>query len=481
MAITSLIVSHEKKHIREFYQIVYLLSCLSLRRGDRIKRGISGEQGVISVAKHRRNIADALAYISAYDKRPDRVTAVALGMEEGSLVVWIAANQKVKPEVENFLISVLSRLDKIAHGPESERDDFVDFVLRFNWKGVQKDYDKFRLSWASYCESHRPSSHNVLRELDIWVRSTLPKDGEILQPEDMANLARKCHKDRKRHGGVFDMLSEASRQGIMSSDVYEQLWNLLYKIGKLITLCGKLIDARTSLSEDFKHGAVVRPVYVPARRLDRTKQNYSFDSIATHIFPSESEKEKFYDHVNHFYDRSEASEKLQTYVKNRPRVHAEIQLINHFDTNNSSLLEERNPYIGCSKPACYLCYKYITDHPRQWFRPPSHQKLYYLWSLPESRGNENREEFLATTAEVLQRELREDIAKKRGPRSECDDSTAGATSVPYTCGMKREKYVNSQLTFDRAKKAGHGKAGPLALHEWLLSNWCKLAFRLGER
>jgi hypothetical protein len=102
MAITSLIVSHEEKHIREFYQIVYLLSCLGLRRGDRIKRGILVEQGMISVAKHRRNIADALAYISAYDKKPGRVTAVALGMEEGRLVVWIAANPKVNCEQRSW-------------------------------------------------------------------------------------------------------------------------------------------------------------------------------------------------------------------------------------------------------------------------------------------------------------------------------------------------------------------------------------------
>lgn len=74
---------------------------------------------------------------------------------------------------------------------------------------------------------------------------------------------------------------------------------------------------------------------------------------------------------------------------------------------------------------------------------------------------------MATTAEVLQRELREDIANKRGPRSEFDDSTAGVTSVPHTYAMKKEGYVNPQSTVGRTMGAGHGKAGPLALHEWL--------------
>ncbi|KAB8206270.1 hypothetical protein BDV34DRAFT_234679 [Aspergillus parasiticus] len=293
MAISSIILSHEEKRIREFYRIVYLLSSLGLRRGDRIKRedrsdrGTSVEQKIISVPKHRRNVADALAYISAYDKTPARVTAVALGIEEGRLAVWIAANQEVKPEVEDFLTSVLSRLDQIAHGPESECDDLVDFVLRFNWKGVQKYYEKFGSEWASYYKPHQSSGHSVLRELDDWVQETCPKPGKILEPEDMVNLARKCYKDRKRNGGVFDMLNEASKQGIMSSKVSERLCNLLYKIGKHITLCLNLIDARKSLTEDFKHGAVVKPICVPARHLDRTERKYSFGSITTHIFPSE--------------------------------------------------------------------------------------------------------------------------------------------------------------------------------------------------
>ncbi|KAE8342082.1 hypothetical protein BDV24DRAFT_174163 [Aspergillus arachidicola] len=291
MAISSIILSHEEKRIREFYRIVYLLSSLGLRRGDRIKRGdridrgTSVEQEMFSFAKYRRNVADALAYISAYDKTPARVTAVALGIEEGRLVVWIAANQEVKSEVEEFLTDVLSRLDQIAHSPEPECDGLVDFVLRFNWKGVQKYYEKFGDEWASYYEPHQSSGHSVLQELDNWVQETCPKAGKAL--EDMANLAWKCYNDRKRNGGVFDMLNEATKQGIMSPKVSERLCTLLYKIGKHITMCLKLVSARRSLTEDFKHGAVVKPVCVPAQHLDRTEWRYSFDSITAQLFRSE--------------------------------------------------------------------------------------------------------------------------------------------------------------------------------------------------
>ncbi|KAE8141231.1 hypothetical protein BDV38DRAFT_279137 [Aspergillus pseudotamarii] len=448
MAINSLVLSHEEKRIREFYQIVYLLQSLDVRRGDRIKGKFPDEENYYSLAKHRRNIADALAYMAAYDKKPDRVTAVALGKENGRLVVWIAANKTVRPEVTDFLAIVLSRLEEIVYGSESEKGKLLDLILKFNRKGVQKYYDKFCRSWEQYCESRQPSSHDVLQQLDIWVRRTFYKGGKKLQLEDMMSLARECHQARHRDRDVFHMLSEASGQGIMRLHEYGQLHDLLYKIGKNVTLCRKLIHARRSLSEDFKQGAVVKSVDVPPRPLHGIKPRDSFDSIAAHIFRNDCEKQAFYDHVNILHDRDEVLEKFQNCAKDRPPpVHAEIQLINYFDRQQCQLLDESNPYIGCSKPACYLCYRYITDHPRRWLLPPSHQKLYHRWSLPEPRGQEDRERFLATTAEVLQHDLRDKIAKKQGPRSVYDDSTAGAT----TAYSKRQEYANSQPTYDRAR------------------------------
>ncbi|BAE64898.1 unnamed protein product [Aspergillus oryzae RIB40] len=150
----------------------------------------------------------------------------------------------------------------------------------------------------------RGIGHSVLRELNHWVQETCPNPDK---PEDMADLARKCYEERKRNGGVFHMLNEATKQGIMSSKVSEQLCNPLYKIRKHITMCLNLIDARMSLTEDFKHGAVVKPVRVPARHLDRTEWRFSFDSITTHIFRSESEKQTFYGHVDLFHDHEPAT------------------------------------------------------------------------------------------------------------------------------------------------------------------------------
>ncbi|KAB8071215.1 hypothetical protein BDV29DRAFT_197576 [Aspergillus leporis] len=443
MAINSALLDHEEKEIRKFYQIIYLLSSLSIMTGDRIKYGLPAEQDWFSLSKFRRDIADALAYISAYAKDTDSVTAVALGKEDGKVVVWIAANQKVKAKVVGFLTEVLGRLDDIAQSPESEReDDIFDFVLDFNQMRIFRYYRNFCGIWTEIKNRQPSPSNGALINLDMWIQTTFHKDGKELQPEDMAKLARKCHRARERDVGMFEMLKQFSTQSNMLSQEYERLHKLLYKIGKHITLCRKLIDARRSLPEDFKQGAVVKAVYVTAKSPVRLQRKCSLDSIAAVFFPSDTERRAFHDHIDKFYNREGVSQKLQIRLNSCPRVHAEIQLINHFDRHNCQLLDESNPYIGCSKPACYLCYKYITHHPRRWFRPPSHQKLYHAWCLPEPPTHDNRKDFLAATVEMLQSQLRAEIENQRGPRIFHADSTAGATS---TINTRLALFVGTQL------------------------------------
>ena len=46
----------------------------------------------------------------------------------------------------------------------------------------------------------------------------------------------------------------------------------------------------------------------------------------------------------------------------RPRVHAEILVLQHF-YENDLVFEEGDKYIACSKPACYCCASYFRHHP----------------------------------------------------------------------------------------------------------------------
>ena len=69
----------------------------------------------------------------------------------------------------------------------------------------------------------------------------------------------------------------------------------------------------------------------------------------------------------------------------KPRVHAELILLEHFYRNRNSLdFVGNDPYIGCSKPACYCCSLYIRSHPGHFIEPATHQKIYLNWMPPTS-------------------------------------------------------------------------------------------------
>ena len=65
---------------------------------------------------------------------------------------------------------------------------------------------------------------------------------------------------------------------------------------------------------------------------------------------------------------------LQTQFKDkdfRPRVHAELNLLEHFYRKRLPFLDD-DLFIAYSKPACYYCYRYISLHPGGFVRPSSH-------------------------------------------------------------------------------------------------------------
>lgn len=253
----------------------------------------------------------------------------------------------------------------------------------------------------------------------------------------MDRLAIVCHMARKTE--IPEILKQCSGQGNKFAQEYERLFKLFYKLGKHITLTEKLVRARCALREDFRHGFDVttvpesekKPTSQPVRDLGR---------IAESIFPDANERTLFLHYVQKFFDMDYVSKTLSGQLQSSRRVHAEIKIIDYFDKEEVCFLDENQPYIGCSKPACYLCYHYIVAHPKNYFLPPSHQKLYPAWCLPLVRENDRQaserffmqERFLEEVTQKLQADLRFEVENQMGPRAHHADSTIGASSTVCT-------------------------------------------------
>ena len=71
--------------------------------------------------------------------------------------------------------------------------------------------------------------------------------------------------------------------------------------------------------------------------------------------------------------------KVETHIQANKRVHAEIQLLFHYEAKSDDRLR---PRVICSnKHACFLCNLYVTVH-GSFYIPGSHGKLYPQWRIP---------------------------------------------------------------------------------------------------
>ncbi|KAL5044623.1 hypothetical protein BDW71DRAFT_185879 [Aspergillus fruticulosus] len=456
MATRGTVREHDPDNVKEFYEMVCFTRYLSPVRGNRIKLVSSAESDGFSVAKCRRDFADAIAYFCAYNGDPDSVTAVALGKMNTKVILWVASNANVPRKVIDFLENdVLNIVQGLAHSntkqgqlPSGEPEivaSLLQKILQFTRKRIFKYYKAAIVTWKDIREFSNPEGLGKMNT-DIsmfceWFKSGFYKSGIMLEECDMPDLAIRCYIARINK--IFGVLRHGSCQGNEQRLDYERLYKLLGKLGKHIGLFERMMHATDTLRRDFREGFIVKsiPASTPKRIPLPELNEQAMEKIVARVFRTEDERDHFYHHLNRFYNKEEIFQFLQSCKeKSRVRVHAEILLIDYFDKFGGDFFDNEDKYIGCSKPACYLCYQYIREHPANYTLPPTHQKLYHSWSLPIVRANDHNyaerlgrhKRFLHKVTDTLRSDLRNEVQRQVAPRKHHADSTAGTSSIADT-------------------------------------------------
>lgn len=141
----------------------------------------------------------------------------------------------------------------------------------------------------------------------------------------------------------------------------------------------------------------------------------------------------------------------------RPRVHAEILILQRFHEDNL-MFEEHDRYIACSKPACYCCMLYFRHHSGNFEQPPSHKKLYLNWRSPafdhdlQSQSDEKwreQRDILDKMNVAIRSDVLRQISSNQPARSWHPDSITGITDSVW---MEQDSIVQhnalGKLTFD---------------------------------
>ena len=137
---------------------------------------------------------------------------------------------------------------------------------------------------------------------------------------------------------------------------------------------------------------------------------------------------------------------LCTSSKWRPKVHAELILLNHFWTQKLEFVDG-DRYIGCSKPACFCCYHYFRAHPGGFVTPACHNNNWINWRPPDIQDSNDtasiklRADILNEMVKKIRIEVLDQIREQRGPRSRQPDSNTEISSIWF-----REVLISTKVT-----------------------------------
>ena len=130
MANAEELIPIKSKLLRRFYEPLLLLEALDQTRGERSKPENDIEDAGPSHRKIRRSFIDDIAYICAYKKGPDHVTAATLERTPQGTTVWLASNTDIESRVVKFLEGILLELQQIANYNASEASRQATFRIK---------------------------------------------------------------------------------------------------------------------------------------------------------------------------------------------------------------------------------------------------------------------------------------------------------------------------------------------------------------
>jgi OTT_1508-like deaminase len=119
----------------------------------------------------------------------------------------------------------------------------------------------------------------------------------------------------------------------------------------------------------------------------------------------------------------------------RPRIHAELLLLEHFHQHNLEFVEN-DRYIGCSKPSCYCCDLYMRCHPGNFVRRACHGNLWINWRAPippvadDQVARQHTAKMLNEMVKSIRQDALDQLLSKQPRRPRVPDSTTGmSTSI----------------------------------------------------
>jgi hypothetical protein len=440
---------------RQFYESQLLLYVLEKVRGEHKKRqNYHGEldQGETEL---RRSFVDKLAYICDFKKGGSTVTALALQKTYQGVTFWIGANETIKPKVIGFLQQILQVLKNVdSTSRETTETQLLALIVPFNkvrldyyWSAVKRNlplcierldnlegsagklFIKVTLSQLTNLDA-KPSS----KELKV-LKNLL--SGLLKLSKTRVDLVRECFEARKRKLSAFETLAQLTASGNAYSKFFDDIRHLLGRLGEHLKAIKTIVSAALrfpAILDGFEIKARASP---PAKCYFQSSHSITLDGIASRIFTKDDEIIHYQEALETLQRTSDGAllDCLQQECLFKTRIHAELLLADFFYWNQFDFVGD-DPYIGCSKPACFNCFQYILAHPGNFVLPACHNKLYLVWRSPDVIDDKVPVEFASKIREAItskmnssiRAELRRQIDGRYAKKAAQYDSVTGTSS-----------------------------------------------------
>ncbi|KAK7430318.1 hypothetical protein QQZ08_003066 [Neonectria magnoliae] len=343
----------------------------------------------------RRRFIKNLAFICDYNKGGDATASVAIENRRECFVFWVASNEETGQNVTSFLGSILAELKGTPTLRDARTRNDEDSIARacttFSSSRIQKE-SKILFNAGKKCvENLKGGGLNVINAIDAnslvaWLQKfEFDKTADPFQTCQVAYEARNDPQVQTLRKLGQESVSSQSSSG--NANPFRTVKHMIGRLAEHIRVAEQLLEDSKRLHPliDFYRVEAVQPsVCVPPPEAD---SQTSLKGILKRMLPAGDTRLDDYetylarmgaeDRINEMYDKQAS----------KPRVHAEIQMHEHFYRNKLAFADD-DAFIGTSKFACYCCKLYFRHHRAKYVEPDSHEKVYLNWgpiALPDGQ------------------------------------------------------------------------------------------------
>jgi hypothetical protein len=435
--------------LHRFYEPLVLLRVLDPTRGAQ-NTNMVPDSGSDTLQELRRKFLDQLSWTCDYKPGGDTVSAIAAEETPQGTIFWLAANTNPTQKALPHLEWILKQLENSSSASEQEREELEGKITA---RCIEFSKDKVKNYCRKLCiliriladqPDQQGLSHVLFKVRNSFQRLLLLTTG-IVDARLLEGL-RKLEALQKNHIELCSLaysfrnstLVETLNERHLRSGTTASKWSKLrHYIGRLgswsraskVLLCAA--ELFPNLLHDFHVEYLVSPAPIAAPSAD---DKTNLDSALGRMIPK-AKNQLLHDvreAVKTFTVMDISADFIAQYTDEtfKPRIHAELLLLEHFYHQNLRVVEN-DRYIGCSKPSCYCCDLYMKCHPGGFMTRACHGNLWINWRapIPPIDDDEQAKKHTARMLNEMVKTVRQDaisqLLSKQPRRGRVPDSTTG--------------------------------------------------------